>query len=63
MNSKSLALLAAMAAFAAPIGPAAMAPPPREPRPRLPTEHDLSRLEAAAVKRSRRAARRQGVRP
>lgn len=60
MNSKSLALLAAMATIASTLGLAAVAPPPREPRPRIPTEHDLSRLEAA-VKRARRALRRRGV--
>ena len=61
MNSKSLALLTAMATLASPLGLAAVAPPPREPRPRIPAEHDLSRLEAAAAKRARRALRRRGV--
>lgn len=64
--TSSLLALAALAAssFNIPmLGPGAYDLPPRQPSPRVRTAADLSRLEAAAAKRDRRAARRLGVQP
>ena len=62
---KRFATLAALTALATighgPLAAAPYAPPPREPHPRVRTAFDLSRLEAAAAKRARRALRRRGV--
>jgi hypothetical protein len=63
MRRSSLLALAALAAANLPLpaaGPVAYDRPPAQPARRVPTASDLSRLEAAAAKRARRAARRAG---